>query len=121
MPLQEILALAPKIKVLATPDAILYLWATSPLLREALAVIEAWGFTYKTSMVWMKDLMGLGCWARQRHELLLIAARGRPVPPDENDRPDSVILAPRREHSEKPGEVAERHCQLEPTGGRVCG
>ena len=65
-------------------------------------------------MVWVKDLMGMGCWARQRHELLLIAVRGHPVPPDENDRPDSVILAPRREHSEKPGEVAELLHRLYP-------
>jgi N6-adenosine-specific RNA methylase IME4 len=87
---------------LATPDAVLFLWATSPKLDEAMRVIEAWGFTYRTNMVWVKDKIGMGYYARQQHELLLIATRGNvPVPEPEN-RVSSVIHSPRLEHSEKP-------------------
>lgn len=90
---------------LAADDAVLYLWATSPKLREALAVIQGWGFEYVTSLVWVKDRIGMGYWARERHELLLVARRGDiRVPPPEL-RPDSVIEAPRGRHSEKPEAV----------------
>lgn len=109
MTLDDICAL--KVPELATPDAVLFLWATSPKLAEAMMVLEAWGFTYRTSMVWVKDQIGMGYYARQRHELLLIATRGEPPVPEPAGRPDSVVEAPRAEHSEKPAtfyDVIER-------------
>ena len=99
MSLEDISALGSKIQQLATPDCALYLWATSPKLIDATTVLTAWGFNYRSSMVWVKDRQGLGYWARQRHELLLIAVRGHPLHPAETQRPDSVIEAPRRGHS----------------------
>jgi N6-adenosine-specific RNA methylase IME4 len=105
MPLEEICALP--VANLATPIAILFLWATSPKLAEAQRVIEAWGFDYRTSLVWIKDKIGMGYWARGRHELLLVCRRGDfPTPPPEA-RPDSVIVAPRGEHSVKPSAAYE--------------
>jgi N6-adenosine-specific RNA methylase IME4 len=101
--LEEICALP--VKELATEDAILFLWATSPKLAECMKVIEAWGFNYRTDMVWVKDSIGMGYYARQRHEALLIATRGDIPPPRESDRPPSVLYAPRREHSRKPDET----------------
>lgn len=91
----------------AGDNCILFCWATSPLLASAFQVLSAWGFTYHTNMVWVKDKIGMGYWARQRHELLLIATRGSiPTPPPEV-RPDSVITAPRGRHSEKPVQAYE--------------
>lgn len=88
----------------AAEGAMLFMWATSPKLAEAMRVLEAWGFEYRTCMVWVKDKIGMGYYARQRHELLLIARRGEfPVPLPEN-RPDSVVTAPRTKHSAKPPE-----------------
>jgi N6-adenosine-specific RNA methylase IME4 len=87
---------------LATPDAALFLWCTSPHLPDALQVIGAWGFTYRTNCVWVKQSPGLGYWVRNQHEILLIAARGNMRSPPEGARPPSVITAPRRGHSEKP-------------------
>lgn len=98
MDLDEICAL----DVPAADDAVLFMWATSPKLAEALTVVEAWGFTYRTCMVWVKDRIGMGYYARQRHELLLVAARGKGQVPHEAHRPDSVHEAPRGEHSAKP-------------------
>jgi len=86
----------------AADDAVLFLWATSPKLVEAMRVIEAWGFTYTTCMVWHKDKIGMGYYARQKHELLLIAICGRPDVPPTDARPESVIQAARTEHSKKP-------------------
>jgi N6-adenosine-specific RNA methylase IME4 len=92
---------------LAADDAVLYMWATNPKVAEALTVIEGWGFRYVTNLAWVKDRIGMGYWARQRHELLLVATRGEMAPPPEHLRPDSVIEAPRRAHSEKPDAVHE--------------
>jgi N6-adenosine-specific RNA methylase IME4 len=99
LPLEDILALA----VPAAEDCVLFLWATSPKLADSLEVVDAWGFTYRTCMVWVKDKIGMGYYARQRHELLLVAVRGEPGVPAEADRPDSVIASPRlARHSGKP-------------------
>jgi N6-adenosine-specific RNA methylase IME4/ParB-like chromosome segregation protein Spo0J len=92
---------------LATESAVLFLWTTSPHLKKAFEVIEAWGFQYQSSMVWLKDSIGMGYWVRNRHELLLIASRGNMPHPAPSARPDSVIEAPRREHSRKPDEAYE--------------
>ena len=104
MPLEEIQGL----EVPAADDAVLFLWAVNSLLPEALAVMEAWGFTYKANLVWVKPWIGPGGLLRQRHELLLLGTRGHPAPPEPQDRPDSVIEAPRGRHSEKPKGLYER-------------
>jgi N6-adenosine-specific RNA methylase IME4 len=91
-----------EINVPAAPDAVLFLWTTSPHLPEAFEVIEAWGFEYVTNIVWLKDKIGLGGWVRNQHELLLICRRGDMPTPLPANRPSSVIQAPRREHSRKP-------------------
>jgi len=107
------------VRDIATDDAALFVWATSPKLAEAMRVIEAWGFTYRTSMAWVKDKIGMGYFARQRHELLLIAARGAlPVPLPAN-RPDSVIEQPIGAHSAKPAIFAELIEQMYPEHKRI--
>lgn len=88
-------------------DAVLYLWATAPKLRESLSVMEAWGFEYKTNMVWVKDKIGMGYWARSQHELLLIGTRGNFPAPSKEKRVSSIIEAPRTKHSQKPVQCAE--------------
>jgi N6-adenosine-specific RNA methylase IME4 len=92
---------------LATPDAVLFMWAPAPLLNDALNVMAAWGFEYITNMVWVKDKIGVGHWVRNQHELLLIGRRGEFPTPEPANRPCSVIEAPRREHSRKPDEAYE--------------
>jgi N6-adenosine-specific RNA methylase IME4 len=96
-----------KLEVPVADDAVLFLWTTSPKLVEGLDVLDAWGFQYVTSMVWVKDRIGMGYYARQQHELLLIGKRGSLPVPDPEDRPSSVIQAPRGEHSAKPDAVYE--------------
>jgi N6-adenosine-specific RNA methylase IME4 len=92
---------------IATNNAILFLWTTAPHLQQSFEVLAAWGFEYKTNAVWVKHAQGLGFFLRGQHELLLIATRGDiPCPLPEN-RPASVIEAPRREHSRKPDEAYE--------------
>ena len=102
MALEEICAL----HVPAADDCLLLLWAVNCLLPEALQVLDAWGFTYKTDIVWVKASIGLGRWVRNRHETLLLATRGK-LPLPESAFPDSVLEAPRGRHSEKPARLAE--------------
>jgi len=86
-------------------NCILFLWATAPKLNEALELIKAWGFTYKTNLIWAKDKMGLGWYCRNQHELLLIAEKGTmPLPPTAS-RPKSIVNAPRTNHSKKPRKI----------------
>jgi N6-adenosine-specific RNA methylase IME4 len=110
-PVEEIRAM--QVANIAYENAVLMLWSTNPKLAEAMTVIEAWGFTYRTNMVWMKaDLdedgnektrdIGMGYHVREKHEILLIAKRGELPAPQPGDRPDSVIASPRMEHSAKP-------------------
>jgi N6-adenosine-specific RNA methylase IME4 len=100
MPLEEICAL-PVVEI-AHEDSVLFLWATAPKLAECMRVIEAWGFEYRTGMVWAKDKFGTGYYVRNQHEHLLICKRGQlPIPPP-SARCSSLIEAPRLEHSAKP-------------------
>jgi len=84
----------------------LYLWATVPMLPEALHVMAAWQFKYKSSAVWVKDRIGTGYWWRNRHELLLIGSRGRSMCPT-GRAVDSVIMGQQRAHSQKPDRARE--------------
>jgi N6-adenosine-specific RNA methylase IME4 len=90
------------LEVPAGDDSVLFMWATNPKLTEALDVMNAWGFSYRTNMVWVKDRIGMGYYARSQHELLLIGKRGNLPMPDPSSRPASAVTAPRGEHSRKP-------------------
>jgi len=94
-----------EMEVPADDNALLLLWATAPKLQEALRVIEAWGFQYKTHAIWDKDKIGMGYWFRGQHELLLVATRGTFSPPESNKRVSSVLKFPRGQHSRKPVEI----------------
>lgn len=94
-----------QMKIPSADNCVLFLWATQPMIKEALYVMESWGFSYKSSAVWIKDRIGNGYYFRFRHELLLVGVKGTMPIPNESDRPDSVIEAPRRKHSEKPAAV----------------
>lgn len=115
LPHKDITAIQPP----AAKDAVLFLWAVSGLLPQALDVVSAWGFTYKTNLVWDKLSIGPGVWVRNRHELLLMAVRGSWGPPEPELRVDSVITAKRRRHSEKPDDAYERIEAMYPTARRL--
>jgi N6-adenosine-specific RNA methylase IME4/anti-sigma28 factor (negative regulator of flagellin synthesis) len=100
MSLEEICEL--DVENLATDDAVLFLWATSPKLEEALQVLNEWGFKYRTCAVWDKEKIGMGYFFRQRHELLLVGEKGSIPRPEPEDRVASVVQIARGQHSEKP-------------------
>ena len=97
-----------QLKIPAARDCILFMWSTGEHLAQAMRLIEAWGFTYKSQMVWKKPNISTGHWVRTKHELVLIAAKGSPVAPAPGTQANSVFEAPTTgEHSEKPPFVHE--------------
>ena len=112
MRLEDIKALP--VSDLAAGDCVLFLWATFPMLKEALEVIDTWGFTYKTvAFTWVKEnrkspglFWGLGYWTRANAEICLLATRGSPK--RQSAAVHQVILSPVERHSKKPDEVRER-------------
>lgn len=100
-------------------NCFLFLWATMPLLPEALEVIEKWGFQYKTSgFVWVKRnkktqstwFWGMGSWTRANAEICLLATKGKPNRVHAGVH--SVIDTPIEEHSKKPDLVRDKIVQL---------
>jgi N6-adenosine-specific RNA methylase IME4 len=81
--------------------------------------MAAWGFEYKTNIVWVKDRMGLGYWVRNQHEHLLIGVRGNIPAPAPIERFRSVINAPTAGHSVKPEAAAQMIERMFPTLPRL--
>lgn len=90
---------------IAASECILFMWATAPKIKEALQVMEGWGFEYKTQFVWVKDKIGMGYYCRGQHELLFVGKRGNIAPPIPENRVSSVLHGKRTEHSRKPANV----------------
>lgn len=61
----------------AADNCILYLWVTPPKAEEAMQVMKAWGFLYRTQWIWNKEKMGMGRWFRQQHEMIYIGVKGK--------------------------------------------
>lgn len=98
----------------AAPDCVLFLWCVDPMLDQALEVVEAWGFKYRTVGFYWAKLntsglgyhTGLGYWTRANPELCLLATRGKPRRRARDVQ--RLIVSPRREHSRKPDMVYRR-------------
>ena len=132
MPVEEIMALP--VQSLADKDCALFMWATMPKLREALQVIESWGFTYTTcAFTWIKlnknagfiektvnkikytiieggFYSGMGHWTNGNAELCLFAKKGRP--PRNKKNVKQLVFSPLGRHSAKPPEVRNRIVEL---------
>jgi len=110
MELKEIIELP--IPKLAAARSHLYLWVPNALLYEGLKVMEAWGFTYKSNLVWYKirkdggpDGRGVGFYFRNVTELVLFGVRGsmRTLQPGRTQV--NLFASRKREHSRKPDEI----------------
>jgi N6-adenosine-specific RNA methylase IME4 len=117
MKFEDILALP--VADIAHDQAMLFLWATPSMIEMALQTGRAWGFVYRTQLIWTKPSIGLGKYVRQRHEILLICRRGDHPAPAGEDLPESVIAAPRGEHSAKPDIFHQLIERMYPTARRV--
>lgn len=107
-----------KIKDMVPDSAVLFLWVTSPVLDQVWPVIEAWGFEYKTSIVWNKDAHNVGSYVSVQHEFLLICTHGS-CTPDTNKLLPSVVTEKRTEHSVKPEVFRKMIDTMYPEGKRI--
>ena len=103
----------------AAKDCIMFMWATVPMMPEAIDLLTDWGFTYKSHIAWVKDRIGTGYWTRNKHELLLIATKGNVPAPSMGMQPPSVIELPVGRHSEKPEFFADMITSLYPTTPKI--
>lgn len=114
------------IGALAADDSVLFRWAIIPMLVEAICTLDAHGFApivrdpatgflmpdkrharYVSHFAWDKDKLITGYWTRGKHEILLIATRGNPVPPAMGDQLASCFTAKENRHSAKPELILE--------------
>lgn len=86
-------------------DCALFLWATVPLNPEAHIVLNAWGFTYKTKLIWNKQRIGLGHWFRVMNEELFVGIKGDVKA--FNSQLPNLISRPIQKHSKKPHRFRE--------------
>lgn len=90
----------------AEKDCMLFMWATNPMLPQAITLMESWGFTYKTGGAWHKRTkkgktqFGTGYILRSASEPFIIGTRGKPKVKSRSVR--NLIDAAVREHSRKP-------------------
>ncbi len=120
----DICALGPWVASVAAPSAALLLWATLPRLDAAQAVVDAWGFRFKTAVPWVKTApssgsirRGIGFWFQGAAELLIVATRGRISSGRTGvlgllEGQGRTFYAPRGKHSAKPSGIhdyAEAH------------
>lgn len=113
MKLEEIKQLP--VEVVAEENSHLYLWVPNALLPEGLEVMKAWGFQYKTNIIWEKirkdggpDGRGVGFYFRNVTEMLLFGVKGgniRTLPPARTQV--NLIRSQKREHSRKPDEMID--------------
>lgn len=111
MNLSDIKALP--ISDLASEPAHLYLWVPNALIFEGLQVMQAWGFTYKTNLIWYKirkdggpDRRGVGFYFRNVTEIILFGTKGKHARTlSQGRRQENILLSRKREHSRKPDQL----------------
>lgn len=100
MSIEQIAAL--RVDRLVADDAHLWLWVTNSHWREEMAVMEAWGFKYRSCLTWIKPRLGLGNYLRNQTEHLLFGVRGKA--PIRFRGQGTWLYAPLQAHSHKPEE-----------------
>lgn len=103
---------------IADDNSVLFLWTTAPCLQEAMKVVTAWGFEYKTkAFCWVKQnkvnmglFTGMGYWTRSNTEDCWLCTKGHPKRIDAGIH--QVIMSPVMGHSKKPTIIRERIVQL---------
>ncbi len=94
-----------KLEIPSANDSVLFLWTTHAFLFDAKKLLDEWGFTYKATMVWNKEQIGMGHWLRMQCEFCLVGIKGKPKWNNTTWR--DIISESRREHSRKPEKFYE--------------
>lgn len=106
------------VEKISADNSILFLWASYPMLPEALYTIKSWGFFYKTNaFTWVKknkkadtNFFGMGQWTRRNTEICLLGTKGNPKATDHSI--SELIESPIEEHSKKPDIIKDMIVKL---------
>jgi N6-adenosine-specific RNA methylase IME4 len=109
-----------KVPDLAAPNSILFLWTSSPHLAQAMSLMEAWGFKYKTiAFVWEKQRTNPSYYTLSQCEICIVGTKGR-IPRPRGSRKERQFLSElRQRHSKKPDEIRNRISRMFPTQKKV--
>ena len=108
------------VQEIAADDCVLFLWATSPHLDQAIELGKAWGFAWATvAFVWDKQRVNPGHYTLSQCELCLVFKRGRIPRPRGRRDVRQLVSAPRGRHSEKPQEVRDRIERMFPDQSKI--
>ena len=100
-----------EISLPVTENAVVFLWTTHAFLRDSFDLLDKWGLNYKATLVWDKEIIGMGRTVRMQVEFCLLAVKGKPIIQGASER--DIIREKRREHSRKPDafySLVERMC-----------
>jgi len=107
------------VKNFTTENSVLFLWVTSPLLKECWPVINSWGFEYKSSFIWDKTKHNMGHYNSVRHEFLLVCTKGSCLPQNSKLFNSVQSIEKSDVHSEKPETFREIIDEMYPEGKRI--
>jgi len=109
-----------KVQDICKPDCLLFMWATSPHLDQAIKLGETWGFEYRTvAFIWDKMCHNPGKYTLSNCELCLVFKHGKIPLPRGARNIHQLVRSPRGRHSEKPDEVRKKIAQMWPTQDHI--
>lgn len=117
MSTEQICAMSTELQPLLAPDCLLWLWVANKNIAEGMAVLEAWGFEYRSMLTWVKPRLGVGKPLRNMTEHVLLGQRGKPEIRFHSQ--GTWLFAPVAEHSHKPEELHAIAERLGPEGKRL--
>lgn len=101
-------------------DALCFMWSSSPHLPQAIELMEAWGFEYKTiAFVWDKQRVNPGYYTMSQCEICLVGKKGRIPSPRGSKNIRQFVSEMRTRHSKKPDEIRTRIAQMFPTQRKI--
>lgn len=123
MDLEELKQFGKKVREISHNDCVLFLWTTAPKFNWVNDVLDAWGFEYKTNLVWDKVKPVMGHYSSVRHEILVIAGKGTCGPTCDGKTIQSIdsvqVIEKTSKHSQKPNEFREIIEKLFPNAKRI--
>jgi len=120
MGLEELKKFGEKVKEISHDNCTLFMWTTAPKLNWVNDILEAWGFEYKTNLIWDKVRHNMGHYSSVRHEILVIAGKGNAAPTCDGTTIQSIDsvqdIDKSNVHSKKPHQFYEIIESLYPDG-----
>lgn len=105
---------------IAADDSLLFMWCSGPVLKQAIELMTAWGWTYKQiAFIWEKDRIIPSSYVNSQTEMVIVGKRGKIPQPRGCRKQRQMLVAPRQEHSKKPEEVQNRIDLMFPTQNKL--